>query len=254
MRVAALLVVAAACVQAPRTDTVATAKAVDEIEVRAEPDGVVGWTFAVKNRTGDQIAIVWDESTFVGADGVSRGRLIRGKTRRINDASAQPASPVAPGATMIEWAVPDTMLDKWSYVEQVPQSARRGTIRLVIQAADRKLTWEGKASDSAKPRRRAGAATAGEPERPLFCAGSSNGKTIAVCGRGEDDCLAARAEANGTSGDLGICERVERAFCFDAVGERGKAESCHPTPKSCETAHAETATTIKNVGACRIRD
>jgi hypothetical protein len=97
----------AACATSTRHESVSAAHGVDGLEVTARPSGNVGYTICVTNRTRETVKLLWDESSYVASDGRSLGRLIRGQTRQMDTAKAQPPSPIAPGATFEEWCVPE---------------------------------------------------------------------------------------------------------------------------------------------------
>lgn len=78
----------------PRTETVAPEAEIEGLIVKAVPAGAAAWRVTVQNETNDPVSLLWDESSFVTASGDSGGRLIRGETRRIDSAKAQPPTPV----------------------------------------------------------------------------------------------------------------------------------------------------------------
>jgi len=87
------------------------ARGVERVAVRVSPWGYAGWVVTVKNNRDDQVRIVWDECSFIDTRGLSYGRLIRGRTRILDLARAQPTSPVAPGATVVEYAVSEELAE-----------------------------------------------------------------------------------------------------------------------------------------------
>ncbi|MDX2089881.1 MAG: hypothetical protein SFX73_18640 [Kofleriaceae bacterium] len=75
---------------------------VEGILVTGVPYGATGWQLHIVNDSDQPISIVWDESSFVTAQGVSAGRIITGSTRRIDSAKSQPPAPLAPRASVHE--------------------------------------------------------------------------------------------------------------------------------------------------------
>ena len=131
-----------------------TIRAVEGVAVTVAPNGVSGWIIGVENRRDDQVLVLWDESSFVADDGISRGRLVRGQTIRIDLGRTQPASPVAPGARIIEFVVPEAIADyvpprpandqKSVQINTAQPSVSRGVGRMIIMFETRagKELWE----------------------------------------------------------------------------------------------------------------
>ncbi|NVB82444.1 MAG: hypothetical protein HOV81_28955 [Kofleriaceae bacterium] len=111
-----------------------------QIEVKLESSGEGMWNITVANHHAAAVKILWDESSYVGTDGKSRGRLVRGETRRIDVGKPQPPTPVAPNATIEESVIPE------SYASDVRASFEpdeKGTMYLVIESSTGKHTWHG---------------------------------------------------------------------------------------------------------------
>lgn len=85
-----------------RTETVATETPLDGMAVSAVPVGAAAWKISVQNDTDTPASVLWDESSFVVSSGDSAGRLIRGETRRMDVAKAQPPTPVPAHARVTE--------------------------------------------------------------------------------------------------------------------------------------------------------
>lgn len=59
------------------------------VSVKLDPNGYSGWTFRIANNRDEQLALVWDASSFIGSDGGSRGRLVHGTTLVIDRSRVQ---------------------------------------------------------------------------------------------------------------------------------------------------------------------
>jgi hypothetical protein len=113
---------AAACVgSTQRTDSIRPVAQPAGLAVSVTPEGELGWQVTVRNDTPELVQLVWDDSTFVTADGQSTGRLVRGvygTTPHYNShdtalsithgGTAQAPSPIAAGATLTAWVVPES--------------------------------------------------------------------------------------------------------------------------------------------------
>lgn len=97
--------------RADRTHRVDTEKAIDGFDVAAVPAGATGWRISVTNNASAVAQVLLDESTFVTSGGESAGRLISGDTRRIDTGKTQPPLPVAPGATIKQFVLPEKLID-----------------------------------------------------------------------------------------------------------------------------------------------
>lgn len=93
-----------------RSHAVTAEKSIPDFEVKATQAGAAGWRVVVVNNTPAIATVVWDESTFVTSAGRSAGRLINIDTLRIDTSRAHPPSPVAPGASVTEIVVPESLL------------------------------------------------------------------------------------------------------------------------------------------------
>jgi hypothetical protein len=156
---------------APRTETVETETAIDGVEIAATPVGAASWKLLVVNNTDGQISIAWDESSFVSSQGESAGRLIRGETRKMDIAKAQPPTPVPPHARASEVVLVEKLVEseemesdyvgfkaKYGYVtkplndlivparKQRQATIRGGALNVTIQFPDGKKTWIGRVS------------------------------------------------------------------------------------------------------------
>jgi len=149
-----------------RIETVATEIAIKGVAVTAVPVGAAGWTVQIENNTNSMVSVAWDESTFVTSKGESYGRLIRGETRRIDIANAQPPTPVAPKARITQTVLVEKFLSEEAFEDKVATYPRRlsaglverisesrrglqemivgGKLLLTIQLAAGKQTWTGK--------------------------------------------------------------------------------------------------------------
>jgi hypothetical protein len=142
----------------PRTDVVRERTSVPQLTVIATPNeggvqyGGVGWTLLVRNDGSMDVKLVWDASSYVDPDGVTQGRLIRGKTRNIHRGNPQPPSPIPPGSALREWAAPEELL---SAIENAPTgpsgkeypslpASGVGRLRLVFELmSGEQVAWEG---------------------------------------------------------------------------------------------------------------
>ncbi len=143
-------------------------QAIDGIVVVVEPAGVLGWRIAVKNAGTDSALLVWDESTFVTSAGAASGRLIRGETRQLDTAKAQPPSPIPAGTMIAALAFAEQLVDYEKAGELEEQIARHpcrysdaaiaatnngrrarlkmqlgARLFLVVQRGEKKETWVG---------------------------------------------------------------------------------------------------------------
>lgn len=146
-----------------RSYVVSEFAAVDGLKVAARPYAITGWEIAIRNETADAIAIHWDASTAVSSAGESLGRMIRGKTRRMDAEKQQPATPIAPGAKHVE----RVFLEEWIPIEEYEnewigktlptaqyrklEKMRKGTteatigakLHLSVEIGGAKKTWTG---------------------------------------------------------------------------------------------------------------
>jgi len=71
-------------------------------------------------------------------------RLIRGETRRIHTAQEQPPSPVAPGARVAEWALPEILIPYAGSAGVKPlDPSAKGRLILSLNVAGTRKTWSG---------------------------------------------------------------------------------------------------------------
>jgi hypothetical protein len=155
-----------------RSERIETTAPIDGLEIAATPYGSAGWRVKVKNDTDATVTVVWDESSFVSRGGSSGGRLIRGNTRRIDVAKAQPSTPVPPNASAMEVAFIEDIIEaeknEATYAEHdakyggvSPEMERLivrqrssikkliagGTMHVTVQLSDGKKTWSGRVVD-----------------------------------------------------------------------------------------------------------
>lgn len=149
-----------------RGEKVITESAIADADVIAEPVGAMGWTLAIRNTSATTIMIVWDESSLVASNSEA-SRLVRGETRMIDAAKAQPPTPVPPGAIVRESVFAEKLADiEKKEADMVPRTgkfyskqlvndlvagrARRakllvgGSLNVTIQADGGKRTWIGR--------------------------------------------------------------------------------------------------------------
>jgi hypothetical protein len=140
-----------------RRETITVDHAVDGVKVAAVPASLAAWMIAIKNTTSDSMLVVWDESSFVGSSGRAHGRLVRGVTRKVDTAKAQPPSPLPPGATVTELVLPEDFLGQVELEDKVvyetPDVALRraqvlkeldgGHLYVALQTASGKESWSG---------------------------------------------------------------------------------------------------------------
>lgn len=108
-----------------RHESVATEKPIDDYDVAAVPGGATGWKIHIVSKIDAVGSLIWDESTFVTSDGRSMGRLITGETRRIDTAKAQPAMPIAPRSDVVQFVLPEKLLDQEEFEGDVATKYRR---------------------------------------------------------------------------------------------------------------------------------
>ena len=147
-----------------REHIVEPASVIDGVDISAEPVGLTGWEVSVKNATAGTIAVVWDESTFVTGARKAGGRLIRGTTKRIDTAKAQPPTPVPASAELTESVFPELLVRYEEFEEKLtdrewpPQALAKGRrfredvskmidggeLLVVVNTAAGKQTWSGR--------------------------------------------------------------------------------------------------------------
>lgn len=134
--------------------------AIAGVEIAVDPLGAAAWTVRIKSASAG--ALLWDESSFVGSNGSSAGRLIPGATTRMDLARAHPPSPLPAGASLSESVFVEKLIDEEEVEAKMPQYwtdtmvkqvvAHRkeiatfvegGTINLVVQVGSEKKTWTG---------------------------------------------------------------------------------------------------------------
>lgn len=238
MRALILVMVAGCYIPRPRTDATTTRSRAASVEVKATaPATGPGWLIEAKNKSDVGAKLIWDESTFVTADGKARGRLMRGRTKMIDIAKEQPDSPIPAGAVYSEIVIPEQhawYLNKpQQESDDIPVVETRGRLVLVFAVGEEREVWVGDVHRrGSKPDDPSASGPGPEVSASFFCASSKGGARFSVCGRTLDLCEEKRRSSNQggvTTGDLGACGPSERAFCYDS----GQTESCHPTPKAC---------------------
>lgn len=94
-------------------------------------DSTAGLFVTVRNDRADPVRVLWDESTATAPGGRSLGRLIKAGG---SASGVQPASPVVPGATLVESCVPEHGL---------PVGVTgHGQLYLVLDTEAGKETWK----------------------------------------------------------------------------------------------------------------
>jgi hypothetical protein len=233
-----------------RTETVTTETAIEGLDINATPAGAAAWTIAIRNDTDEPVSVLWDESSFVTASGDSGGRLIRGETRRIDSAKAQPPTPVPAHARASEIILIEKLTDAEKLEDEYSELAakyggvtesmnrdienerrrnlevlRGGRIDLRIEVAGAKRTWSGRVS---------GGKAQGEAERAevvapkvtgFFCSRSPSNGESGFCVRDKAECTRTRDVSLGALPDLTECALVETAWCLDKL--------CFPSEESC---------------------
>lgn len=149
MKLIALAVAAAllcAC-HPPRSPALRSAnvridRQVDGVVASVSTNNWLGWRIDFANNTDDSIQIVWDESSFVDGTGHSWGRLIPGRTRRIDAAAPHPPLILASHATIFGTVVPDLVVhggvDPYA---MTPAQMNGSRLIVVIQTSAGKQTW-----------------------------------------------------------------------------------------------------------------
>lgn len=138
------LAVLAACHYSTRLDRVRTAAPVQGVDVAVMPVGYVSFQVMIDNHLPEAVRVLWDESSYVDTDGATRGRLLRGETRRIHDDREQPATPIAPGASLTQWCVPEALSERIEAGPVLkPATPGAGKFYVVIETPAGKQTWVG---------------------------------------------------------------------------------------------------------------
>lgn len=248
MRTALICLALAACMppseplhpMPDRTETVQTETAIERVMVAAKPVGATSWKIAVKNESNAPVSILWDESAFVTADGESGGRLIRGETRRIDMAKAQPPTPVPANSQTFEIVLIEKLAEsEFTEGDYARHNAKYGgvsprmnvlidesrafqakliaggALNIAIQLADGKKTWVGRVSGgTARP---ATPAKVKSETTGFFCSSSPANPTAGFCTRAKAECQRTRDAAIVGVADLAECALTEKAWC---LGER----------------------------------
>jgi len=125
-------------------------KAVAGMTITATPAGAWQvWNIEATNDTGDLVSIDWDRSSFVGNDGDSLGRLIRGETRKIDSAKAQVKLTLAPSAKAKQLVIPEAFVEfvgalRGARLEPTPPKGLIGAkLVLAIEQGSATSMWVG---------------------------------------------------------------------------------------------------------------
>jgi hypothetical protein len=105
--------------------------ALRHIPVTVVADSVAGLYVTVRNQRDEVVKLLWDDSTCTGPNGRTLGRLIK---KGIGVAGPQAATPIVPGATLVESCVPEGGLPM--------ASNGQGALYLVFETALGKETWQ----------------------------------------------------------------------------------------------------------------
>jgi hypothetical protein len=103
----------------------AVLRSVEGINVEIDSNGYTAFRIALENSRSETLSIVWDQSSFVAYDRRSLGRLVRGKTRMLDAARAQPNTPVPAGSFVVEVAIPEALLDFEPRLVEVDHQGKR---------------------------------------------------------------------------------------------------------------------------------
>lgn len=124
--------------------------AVPGLKITVTPVGEpwVFWTLTIENTRDDEVTINWDRSSFVGRSGRSDGRLLRGETRKIDAARAQPSTTIPGRASIEQVVIPEQliviaeMISSRSTQEPMPPPNFVGArMVLAIERGATKQTW-----------------------------------------------------------------------------------------------------------------
>lgn len=118
--------------------TVAT-KAIDGVIVYVGLESNEIWRLQVQNDTDDDMSVAWDESTILGPDGQSWGRLSAAPDgQRMDTSAAHPPSPLFAHSRIVEQVIPSRFRElPWS-----PASLAGVRLVLSIHRGGERLVWE----------------------------------------------------------------------------------------------------------------
>jgi len=119
-------------------------KSVPQLSVVVSYIGGVFWQAKIANNSDATVKLIWDESAYVNSKGKST-RLIRGQTRKLHSAQAQPSSPIPPGALLVESFTGEALAQfAGSYIIPKPENpSAKGRMYLSFEIDGNKYTWEG---------------------------------------------------------------------------------------------------------------
>jgi hypothetical protein len=105
--------------------------ALRHIPVTVVADSVAGLYVTVRNQRDEVVKLLWDDSTCTGPNGRTLGRLIK---KGIGLIGPQAATPIVPGATLVETCLPEGGLP-------MAQNGQ-GALYIVFETALGKETWQ----------------------------------------------------------------------------------------------------------------
>jgi hypothetical protein len=176
----------------------------------------------VSNGQSAPIKVDWDASSYVGGNGVSLGRLIKGTTRRFQVGQPQPATPIAPGAMLSEIALSEAAANaNPDDVLAGPFDDPRAAVHLAIITETGSATWKGIPLWPLAPFKRT------ECVEQLRRPGPVEVCTPGICTTAADSNRIGRR--SGTK-FFGPCSVPPSLFCFP---EPTGSWSCHTTLERC---------------------
>jgi len=139
-----LLSTLAGCVSIGYDQKISEVKSVPNITVQINYVGGIFWQADIKNNSATPVKLIWDESAYVNSEGYS-SRLIRGKTRKLHTAQAQPTSPIPPGALLSNWFTAERFAEFSNFTGTLSPDDPSGTGRfyLSFEIEGNRYTWEG---------------------------------------------------------------------------------------------------------------
>jgi len=148
-----------------RAEEVRAEHSIDGITIDAVPVGASAWALRIGNAGIEAASVIWDESSFVSADGEAFGRLVRSSTRKGDVGLPQPPMPVPSQAAIAETVIAEKLIAFEEYeaywgpmryitrqdIEQVIATRSRlrkiidgGRLLVVIAQPAGKQTWTGR--------------------------------------------------------------------------------------------------------------
>jgi hypothetical protein len=195
------------------------------IEVKVESSGEGMWKVSVANHQKGTIQIAWDASSYVGADGKSLGRLIRGETRRIDVGKPQPATPVAPSASIEEDVIPESYTDDMARLKP----DENGTMYLAFESESGKQTWHGHPVQDPNTIPLTSGFYCTTPKvagGEEFCA-----RVLAHCENGRATGARSAGKPGAIDEVMGPCTNVASARCFDFTPKSVTGEKIEPVER-----------------------